>query len=351
MRRVIEEAEGTLKEAGAFRDQWLPRWMGPGNERFARDGKWQAIYGELQQDSESRIKGAVAAGIASVNDQRLIDALVAAGIDPTGEAIANLRASLVQGMAEAWAAGQRPRADQVIQQILSGGGQTPTVSPDASPTSEATTEPHASPTTEPEATPTDTPTPSPTPTPTPSPTPTPTPTPTATPTNTPTPTPTEKPLPNGMSISASVGMGWDVGTVPLQVSLDVNYGSGSVSGSLSGSIKEPDSAACGSGDTVLDVARGEYTHTFSGSISGGVNAATGAFSGTVSFTHAWSFSITQVFTHPDCVHLNSQLDPPPPGSHSGSGTISGTAAPTGSANFSLDTDHGSGSWAGTGSIY
>ena len=154
-----------------------------------------------------------------------------------------------------------------------------------------------------------------------------------------------------MSISAGVALQWEGGTVPLQMTIDVNFNTEGVSGTFGGAVSSSDTATCGSGGTVLDTAIGQWTDTFSGSVSGGVDPASGAFSGTVSFTHSWAFKITQYFTHPSCVYLNDQLTIPPPGSHTGSGTISGMVSATGAASFSLDTDHGPASWSGTGSVY
>jgi len=213
LRRVIEEAEGTLAEAGAVRNEWLPRWVGPGNERFARDSKWQAIFEELQRDAQSRVEGALAAGMAAKNEERLVEALVAAGIEPTDEAIANLRAALARATAQAWAAGQRPRADELVQQVLQPV-PTPTPPPTPTPTLVPTPTPSPSPTVEgsvtPEGTPTDTPTPTETATPTeteepqgtPSP-PTATHTPTATATPPPTATPTKTPPPEPTPTTAA----------------------------------------------------------------------------------------------------------------------------------------------------
>jgi outer membrane biosynthesis protein TonB len=167
LRGVVEEAEKTLEEAGKVRSEWAPSWSGPSYERFARDAKMQALIAEATRDAETRIPGAVAAGIGAVNEKRLVEALEAAGKDPTDEAIADLRAAIMRARAEAWAEGRRPPVDELIKQILApkgdgeGGGGVPTSpgdeeppdeepSPEKEPEPGAETEPEEEPETPPE---------------------------------------------------------------------------------------------------------------------------------------------------------------------------------------------------------
>ena len=337
LRRVIEEAEGTLAEAGAVRDEWLPKWLGPGNERFARDSKWQGINEEIQANAQSRIEGAIAAGMASVNDKRLTDALVAAGIEPTDEAIDDLRTALARATAEAWATGERPRADELIEEIL---GDKP--APDADPTAGATTAVATTQGTA-EASSTEAPTPKPIPTAVPTPKPIPTTAPTTAPTPEPIPTaaPTAAPtpLPN-----RSGAYSFPLGAYAAQLSITFNFAQGAVSGSLSGTwTKLSGSVNCGQGSQVLDTAQMFATATFSSGFAGSVPPTGGAYSAPVGINGTIVYALTQPFTHPSCTSLNGQLIAklPPSSSFTGSGTISGSAVADGPTSVNVDTTLGS----------
>lgn len=338
LRRAVREAEGTLAEAGAVRDRWLPRWMGPGNERFARDGKWQAIHGQLQQTAESRVKGAVAAGIAATNEQRLADALRAAGRESTDEEIANLRAALARATAEAWASGRRPPADELVGQILGTGaagtpGANATVS--ASPTVGQTGTPAGTAAPSPTKAPTATPTVPPTPTATP--TGTPTPRPTATPTTVPAPTvaATPGPLPN-----RSLAADFPLGDYAAHLSLALKFSLGTVSGTLSGSRSEVLQGQCGQGSQLIETAQLLATSSFSTGFSGAIAPTGGPFSAPVSIVGTTTYSLTKPFTKPQCVPLNASIVPPA-GSFSASGTVSGTAVADNPTSINVNTTLGS----------
>lgn len=339
LRRAIQEAEGTLAAAGAVRDEWLPRWMGPGNERFARDSKWQGIYGELERTAQSRIEGALVAGIAATNEDRLADALRAAGQEVTDEAIANLRSALARATAEAWAAGERPRAAELIERIL---GEAPIETPEASPTAaesptaeptgEATATAEASPTAE--ATPTDTPTPRPTSTPTRTPTPTPTAAPTATFTPVgPTATPTPVVLAN-RSLTANFSLSGFASTLTLSF----NFRAGTFAGSLSGGRSQVLPNQCMSGGQVVETAQATETSTFMAGLSGTIGPNGGPFSSPANISGTTVYTLTKPFTLPQCLAGN-QL--PPSTTFSGFGTVSGTVpADGGPISFSVNTSVG-----------
>lgn len=333
LRRAIEEAEGTLAAAGAVRDEWLPRWMGPGSERFARDGKWQGIYGELERTAQSRIQGALVAGIAATNEDRLADALRAAGQEVTDEAIANLRSALARATAEAWAAGERPRAAELIERIL---GESPVETPEASPTASE------SPTVEPtedatatveatataEATPTDTATPRPTSTPARTPAPTATFTPTA-----PTATPTPAVLAN-RSLTANFSLSGFASTLTLSF----NFQAGTFAGSLSGGRSQLLPNQCMSGGQVVETAQATETSTFMAGLSGTIAQNGGPFSSPANISGTTVYTLTKPFTLPQCLAGN-QL--PPSTTFSGFGTVSGTVpADGGPISFSVNTSVG-----------
>lgn len=335
LRRAIQEAEGTLAAAGAVRDEWLPRWMGPGNERFARDGKWQAIYGELERTAQSRIEGALAAGMAATNEDRLADALRAAGQEVTDEAIANLRSALARATAEAWAAGERPRAAELIERIL---GEAPIETPEASPT--AAESPTAEPTEEGTATAEASPTAvaTPTDTATPRPTSTPTRTPTTAQTATPTPVPpTATPTPSVLA-NRSLTANFNLSGFASTLALSFNFQAGTFAGSLSGGRSQVLPNECRLGGQLIDTAQATETSTFMAGLSGTIAPNGGPFSSPADIKGTTVYVLTKPFTHPNCLAGN-QL--PPSTTFSGFGSVSGVVpADGGPISFSVNTSVG-----------
>jgi hypothetical protein len=343
LRKVVSEAEATLEEAGKVRSTWLPSWSGPSHERFAKDGKWQAILAEIESTAQSRVQGAVAAGIANQAQAKLREALDEQGIDPASVDIGELGSAIVREMAEARKRGEKPSLEDLVRAAVSeptagdgDGGGVPT-SPDDE--EQPVEEPTEGPTPTEEASPTVAPEPTATPaaTATSTPTRTPTPAPTAAPTTTPTPAATSTPAPLA---NRSASSDFALGAYDAHLSLAINFAAGSVSGTLSGSKSEVLQGQCGQGDQLLETAQLTATSSFSAGLSSAIAATGGPFSAPVSIAGTTTYSLTTPFTLPQCLPLNAKIVPPA-SSFSASGTVSGVAVADNPTSINVSTTLGS----------
>ena len=130
------------------------------------------------------------------------------------------------------------------------------------------------------------------------------------------------------SISESVANG-TIDGLSSSASITVNYATGSISGTLSGAGGASRTFTCAVGNgPVIDSAVVAYTSSYSATLTGSVDPATGSGGGSMTVGGTVSGALTTPFDHPDCTHLNSgQI--PGLGSWSGSGTFSGSFTPTG----------------------
>ncbi len=194
---------------------------------------------------------------------------------------------------------------------------TPTVTSTTTSTSTPTKVP-ATATKPPAATATKAPTIAPTPIPTSTPLPTATSLPTATPT-----TPPQVQFTGGIYEPVASG---SVDSLASTVSLTVNFATGTLSGTISGGGAGDRTFTCTLDGQVIDYAIVSYTTSYNATFSGAFTPPGGGFGGSISVSGSVSGTLATPFDHPACTHLNSgQI--PGLGGWSGSGTISGTAAP------------------------
>lgn len=312
IRRVIDEVEGVLTEAGAVRDSWLPSYSGPNEQRFARDSKRQAILEELRQTGEPDLSAAVIAGMAAQGRRTIEELIDQLGIDPTSVDADALASTITRLRAEALARGERPTTEELARTALGdsipGGGGGDPAPTQAAPTQPSTTQPPVptatrtlpSPTLStttpsaavttaavPSATQTQvTSTPSPAASVTPTPSPTLTASPSATPSPTPTPTDTPSPTATTASITNFAGSWTSAGTcdnaeAPFRWTVSLSQSGASVSGTIT-------FHACPGGGrvnySVTGTATAAPTITLQGTISGGAGPLGGSAPSSQSFT-------------------------------------------------------------------
>lgn len=164
--------------------------------------------------------------------------------------------------------------------------------------------------------------------------------------------------PTSASVSASFtetvanGSAKTFGTTAV---LTVDYVNKTVTGTLSGSSGREISFDCflGADHVVVDNASADYSFSYSASVAGTIDPASGAFTASIAPSGSVGATVTKYYSHAECTHMN---DDPPGGTgpFAGSGTITGTISTSGTASLTTSWNAEgasvSGSWAGSAAV-